>query len=200
MGHPWKINSKIVAAIIEAIKEGNTRATAAELAGIGETTLYEWLAKGRELIEQAGEGVKYAGHEKLLAELAGSLKKAEATATAFHVGNIKRASAESWQASAWWLERRFPKDYGRRQAIEVGGMDGGPIAVEMLGKLSDDNLDRLSDALIGEIERRNPRAFQETLKEFTGEELAVLERVAGRQSAALERAKNGDAGGQGAAA
>lgn len=37
--------------------------------------------------------------------------------------------APDWRAAAWYAERNNPKKWGRRQAIEVSGPDGGPIQV-----------------------------------------------------------------------
>jgi hypothetical protein len=46
------------------------------------------------------------------------------------LARIEQAASEHWQAAAWKLERRYPKDYGRSvQQHEVGGPDGGPLTI-----------------------------------------------------------------------
>ena len=41
------------------------------------------------------------------------LKKAEAECKAARIATVLKASEKSWQAAAWWLERRFSDEYGR---------------------------------------------------------------------------------------
>ena len=42
---------------------------------------------------------------------------------------IHDASETTWQAAAWWLERRFPDRWGRKQRHEISGGDK-PIEIE----------------------------------------------------------------------
>lgn len=47
--------------------------------------------------------------------LANALKKAEADAKAAMLTAIQKASMEpkTWQAAAWWLERKYPEEFAR---------------------------------------------------------------------------------------
>ena len=48
------------------------------------------------------------------------VKKAEEKAKAYHLQQIRKASENgSWQASAWYLERKHPQEWGRRQQIDM---------------------------------------------------------------------------------
>lgn len=44
----------------------------------------------------------------------------------------KVARAEDWKAAAWMLERRFGKDFGRREPVKIEhtGKGGGPIQTQ----------------------------------------------------------------------
>ncbi len=81
--------------VVEALLLGSTYAIAAAFAGIAESTLFRWLATGRE--QNEGEY-----HDFMRA-----CKEAEAQ---FALRNLSVMSAAanngSWQASAWLLERR----------------------------------------------------------------------------------------------
>ena len=49
-----------------------------------------------------------------------SVKKAEEKAKAYHLQQIRKASENgSWQASAWYLERKHPNEWGKQQRVEL---------------------------------------------------------------------------------
>lgn len=108
MGRPTKLNANVQRLIVSAIAKGNTREVAAAAAGIGRTTLFTWLA--------AGEKAKSGQYRDFL----DALKKAEAGAVVGMVGIVRNAAANSWQAAAWWLERRHPDEWGRKDRVEIG--------------------------------------------------------------------------------
>jgi len=103
--------------VADAIRGGNYANVAAQYAGIGESTYYEWLQRGRE-------------GESPFAEFAEAIKEAEAQAEVRNMALIQQAAqAGTWQASAWYLERRYPSRYGRRERLEHSGPEGGPITL-----------------------------------------------------------------------
>lgn len=99
-----KLNADRQARLVEALKSGNTRRASAEYAGIGESTFYRWMERG-----EAATSGKYK-------ELWEAVKKAEADAEVRNVALIQRAAnGGTWQAAAWWLERRKPQDWAKRE-------------------------------------------------------------------------------------
>lgn len=60
-----------------------------------------------------------------------AVKTAEAQAVARSVATIQAASRKSWQAAAWWLERKHPDEWGRKERHEHVGKDGEPIKLDM---------------------------------------------------------------------
>lgn len=107
MGRPTKLNPTVQAAVVQAIAGGNTRETSAAFAGITKNTFYEWLARGR------------AAQSGLYREFADAIEKAEADAVAVSVALIRRAAQTQWQAAAWWLERRYSEEWGRKDRVDV---------------------------------------------------------------------------------
>jgi transposase len=86
--------------ICEAIEAGNTRECAAGMAGVSERWLHEHMAKN--------------------AEFAAAIARADAVAEAHHVKVVQRAARSgSWQAAAWWLERRRPQVWGQRVRVDI---------------------------------------------------------------------------------
>ena len=112
-----KLNSARAKSIINALEQGNTRKVAAESSGISARTLQRWLKMGRD-----NEGRQFV---KLLA----SVEKAEATAAAAMVKSLVAAADKGeWRAAAWWLERRYPNDWGRRPRPVVTDEEQGPVS------------------------------------------------------------------------
>lgn len=100
-----KFTDERQASILKDLADGQTRACAAERAGIGERTLARWVSKGRR------------GEEPYAAFVA-AIKKAERDAEAEAVNDIRQAGKKNWTARAWWLERKFPESWGK-DAIEL---------------------------------------------------------------------------------
>ncbi len=134
MARPDKLTPEVLGRIVEAIRAGNTRAAAALYVGIGETTLYRWLQTG----ERSRNGSKWR-------ELWEAVKKAENAAEVESVLLIRAAAQKSWQAAAWWLERRRHGEWGRTDKVEVTIRQEAERVAKELG------LD--ADAVIAEAER-----------------------------------------------
>jgi len=92
-----------VATLIDSLREGCWRETAARLAGIAESGVRAWLKLADE------------GNERYL-PIATAIRAAEAIAEAECVQLVRAAGQDPrhWTAAAWTLERKFPDRYGRR--------------------------------------------------------------------------------------
>ena len=104
---------------------------AADEVGVPESTLYDWLARGR-----SGEGT--ADEEALAEGCARARTKAERRQ--FAKAEQARADGTDWKWEAWQLERMNPTRYRETRRTEVTGADGGAVKVEdvrgqMLAKL-----------------------------------------------------------------
>ena len=95
-----KYSPEIIKEICRYIENGNSHKDAAALAGICEDTFYEWRNKS---------------------EFAESLKKAELKCKMRNILLIQKAAQDTWTAAAWFLERRYFDEYGRKQKLEHSG-------------------------------------------------------------------------------
>jgi len=87
--------------IITLLKLGNYRDHAYTAAGISHDTFYKWLKADPAFSE--------------------AVEKAEAEAISFHMAQIMKASRDGvWQASAWYLERKYPDRFGRQDRRPEG--------------------------------------------------------------------------------
>ncbi len=112
-----KYSPEIVKEICDYIQGGSSNIDSATMSGISEDTFYEWKKEHSEFSE--------------------SLKKAEAIRKARLVALILTASESSWQAGAWYLERVYPSEYGRRETLKHEGNLVTGVTVEFIDKIED---------------------------------------------------------------
>ena len=94
MARPTKYTPETAKKITDAIRVGATFHMACQYAGITEETFSQWRKKYPEFSE--------------------AVKEAEGGAVVKWLAQIEKAAADgTWQAAAWKLERRYPRDYGR---------------------------------------------------------------------------------------
>jgi hypothetical protein len=94
-GPPSKFKPQTRRRVIEAITLGCTYEIAASYAGISESTLFRWLASGRD-----EEDKQYTAFYR-------SVKEAEAVSAVRNLASIAQAAKDGqWAAAAWLLERR----------------------------------------------------------------------------------------------
>jgi transposase len=113
---PTLLTPEVQATIVEAIRKGHYRETAAHLAGITRRTINNWEQRG-----ETGE----APYDEFFR----AIKKAEAEAEDALLDDIRTAQpgipgeggrgADLWQAKAWVMERRWPGRWGGRVRATV---------------------------------------------------------------------------------
>lgn len=118
---------------MHAIDRGMSLSKACDYAGIAYGTFQQWRQFGEDAIERDVDNeysrflIDLRRHESLFAMSAMD----------------KITAAPTWTAAAWQLERRFPADFGARQALEVTGANGGPIQTVDLAALSQLSVEEL---------------------------------------------------------
>jgi len=115
MPRPTKRTPEREARLIEALRAGNTRRASCAYAGIDQDTLANWLRRWSDFSD--------------------AVEKAEADAEIRNVAIIQKAASETWQAAAWWLERKKKRDWSNR--LELTGEDGAPVRIAV--RFADDD-------------------------------------------------------------
>lgn len=120
-----KYTPETIKSICGSIEKGIGRVDACAMADISYETFTKWMLRP-EFVE--------------------AIKKAEAECKGRNIMIIQKAAMTTWQAAAWWLERKFPDEYALRQRHEITGKDGSPIQTSTvnLSKLSDEVLLKLA--------------------------------------------------------
>ncbi len=107
-GRKTKLNPEVQKEIVKRIRAGNYIRVACQAVGISHTTYFDWLKKGEE-------------DKSPYAEFLDAVKKAESEAHVEYVAIVASHAPKQWQAAAWWLERRFPELWGRRDRLDIKG-------------------------------------------------------------------------------
>ena len=118
-----KYNDEIVKELIKYIESGNYIETACDAVGIAKSTFYEWV--------------------KEKADFSNAVKKAESQAIARNLTIIQIAAKKSWQAAAWFLERKDYERWGRKEL--VGGINDKPININLIPVKTSEDVEKLKD-------------------------------------------------------
>lgn len=103
MGRPSKLDDLTAQRIVAAVETGAPWYMAAAAGGVSRTTLKNWKARARD------------GEEPYASFLA-RLEKAEANGAVAMLDVIQNAAKSgTWQAAAWVMERRYPKQFALRR-------------------------------------------------------------------------------------
>lgn len=109
MSRSASITPQVQDKIVKSLRAGNYRTTSAKVAGVSVSTFYLWLDKGKK------------GKRGPYIEFMQAVEKAEAEGQAALVATVNVASKDSWQAAAWILERKYPEEWGRKDALALSG-------------------------------------------------------------------------------
>lgn len=97
-GQDTKRTAEVQKALLEALMVGHTDKDAMILAGVGKTFFYTWIRED--------------------AEFATNVEKARLKSKDQSLKSVRTASMKTWQAAAWYLERRFGSEYAQRQVYK----------------------------------------------------------------------------------
>lgn len=156
LGQRSPLDQALIDRFVTALASGVFLKDAAAHVGVSSTTAHRWRQHAddpepqREHFLREGDFIQSHAHWLLCRQFRDAVEKAEADTKLASLGRIRAAGQSgTWQADAWYLERKYPHEFGRRVA-ELSGPDGGPIEVhdarDRLGAM----LDRLAD--VDEIE------------------------------------------------
>jgi len=110
-----------VAKLLQALRGGNFREVACEWAGIPERTFRAWMQEGE------------AGAPQSSVDFCRQVMEAEKAAEIRNVAFVMKAAEEDPKHAEWWLERKHPERWGRKERHELTGAGGGALQVEHEG-------------------------------------------------------------------
>ena len=133
IGRPTKLNDAVKARICEALEKGNTRRVACLVGGISEQTFSNWMNRGGNP-KLKKDGNPYASERPFIVFF-GAIKKAEAKAEEEALQHIKDAMPDTWQAAAWYLERKNPANWAKQER-NAARQEGEDKVKELLSRIN----------------------------------------------------------------
>lgn len=112
-GRKSKLTPELQERICNYIENGYTIEQACALSGIGESTYYDWKKRGKK--SKRGKFSDFLEAVKKAEKIAESKYLAIITKAA--VGDPLKGVKGDWKAAAWYLERRNPKQFARRDFL-----------------------------------------------------------------------------------
>lgn len=97
--------------ICKRLEMGDNQVDAAVLCDISEETFYQWMKKP---------------------EFSESIKKALLKCKSRNIQIIQKAAISTWQAAAWWLERKCSEEFAIKNVLKHEGKDGEPIILKLV--------------------------------------------------------------------
>jgi hypothetical protein len=157
VGRPSKLTATVKARLIDAIKRGASTEVACSAAGVGYSTVRDWIVigEGRHATKKPTREFK---------EFSEDVTRAIADSEMALITKVQQGAGQDWRAAAWILERRFSDRWANTQRIEV-----------KVREQVEEEFEQFYDALEAELE---PETYEALLN--------AVDRIQSRGSAAQE--------------
>lgn len=139
-GRPSKLTPELKDALAELLGLGNFREQAVQAVGVPKSTFYGWLERG-EADTEAGKATIYS-------DLLDAVSRAEAAAEITAVQYLRRWMLTDLRAVTYYLERRHPSRWRRRESVELEG-DLTFKPTERVAPEGDDQRRKVAELLAG---------------------------------------------------
>lgn len=128
-GRPLKLTWELCDRFVGHIKGGLPMRSAAALEGVLTETIYDWLRRGRRILDEGGPAVD-DGDALILSEFSLRVARAIGEFEQELIGRIANGTTAAgdpdWRASLALLRGRFPDRWSETRTIKVENPDDGP--------------------------------------------------------------------------
>lgn len=126
-----KLTDAAIQTYLDARRLGTPKKYAAAVAGIGKSTLHQYEQRAELARQKLEAGQKLTPTEKRYVDFVAACDAAHGETLRNALAGVCAAVPRDWRAGAWLATKLDPEEFGDRQAVEVGGAGGGPIAFEV---------------------------------------------------------------------
>lgn len=145
LGRPLTLDADLSKELASLLRRGLTQTDACLVAGVPRSTFYDWLSRGRDLWETHGADGRISSdtlatltvEELVLLDFSDAIAGARAIGKYDALVAIRSGMTDDWRAAAWFLERSFPDEFGRRDRIEVESEETVTIRIKWPEELHD---------------------------------------------------------------
>jgi hypothetical protein len=110
--------------ILMALGSGAPMEMCAAFAGVGKSAVYNWIKRGANAeLEAEKNDTPIAPADEPYVKFARDIEQTQAKRMISAMSRITLAGEKDWKAEAWFLERRYPAMFGRRQQVTVNQDD-----------------------------------------------------------------------------
>lgn len=132
VGQPSKLTRERADALADLLRKGNYRERAAQAVGVHRTTFYGWLERAELEAQTLADPDTPAAERARLGDsdylyLLDVVTRAEAEAETSAVETIRKHFPVDWRSAAWYLERRHPDKWRRRDSVSL---EDAPVSPE----------------------------------------------------------------------
>lgn len=126
---PPKLNPEMIEHCRKALLRGVPHKTLGSLIGVSERTIYIWMNKGQEIVDEieSGELRRLNKKQKLYFQFFQTVKESDATFMQNQLTLIQSKARTDWKAASWLLERRFPDNFGKTESVKHLGDAKNPL-------------------------------------------------------------------------
>jgi transposase len=115
-GRPKSMTEETQEKILGSIRLGLSVKDAMKIQGLSERSFYNWIKRGSdefERLERDSDAIPNPSEVEFL-QFFQSVERAKSEAAGLHVATVANAAKRGdWRASAWWLERQRPDEFGK---------------------------------------------------------------------------------------
>jgi hypothetical protein len=148
--------------LLEALRKGHYVDEACEYARIARSTYYRWISEADTVDEKAERGEPLTQRDEEKRDRRDTLKEAEVVGQNKALDKIHDAMDNgTWQAAAWYMERRNKKWSNR---TEVTGSNGGPVETVSVDELDAKLMGMIDAARASEAERESRTGTQDATR------------------------------------
>jgi transposase-like protein len=148
-----RVKDEQVDRLLEALRKGHYVDEACEYARMSRQTYYRWIREAEAADSKHERGETLTPREDEVRYLRDALKEAEVSGQNIALDKIHEAIANgTWQAAAWFMERRNKKWSNR---TEVTGSNGGPVETVSVDELDAKLMGMIDAARASEAERES---------------------------------------------
>jgi hypothetical protein len=122
-GRPPLLTDELRDRVVQVVTAGNYLKTAAQFAGVGQSTLMGWLARGRAAAAQVQQGYDVEAEELRYLTFLEAVTQAETVAEVSAVTHWRRAFPEDWRAARDYLARKRPEQWAAKTTIAISSED-----------------------------------------------------------------------------